>query len=734
MTLGYRSYFEVVVPDGIDVVSCAAREIRSWLELKGRRRPWDPAPSWLRPGVYALSEHDEYLVADEDDGRGQRRFRFRLDEHGEAGRWRTTVSVLSATAGRRARHHVWVDLDVPDEDDPQRPGAGGGAWGRGRGGGIAVPGVVHRLLDRFEARNGRARLRSEPCLVHGEDPGTSEALRRILADGTRTVGVVVVGPMPSADHTLLAAWRQAAGSLFHHTVGLNAVYLLDEPALESVNAWLGASHRLAPGSARTFEAGVVPGDRDDSRRHRILTPETITRNLRLCGRRFRASPRLTEVLAATARRRILDAGLPRELTRAASLLARREADVALDCALSLHRSVARRETRGGGVVAPRHGGAGARAAGRAAAARAASGHSAYSGPSGYPGRGGHASSAASLVPASTSAPAPARPRAASGTEPAGAWPVALIERSSPTPAPAEAPAPAPASAPAVSGADLELLGAVRRLLGERLGVDSPTAADVEILGQLLQETDRSIDMLKTNAMDLRETIESVEAKRREAHARLESSELEHLVTLDELERSRRQVRYLQAELGRAARAYAEPPAEEFPPPDSFPDLVTILKETDPARRPAVLARVRFTGDEADTLKLEPHDTAGVNVFQTWQILLVLADFAEARAAGQWHGGVHGYLKEPPPGRRTWSPTKHAATESETVRTNSRMRQQRTLRVPTEVDPSGYVFMEAHFKIAQRDTVAPRLHYYDDTARSGRVYVGYIGPHLTNTRS
>jgi hypothetical protein len=41
-------------------------------------------------------------------------------------------------------------------------------------------------------------------------------------------------------------------------------------------------------------------------------------------------------------------------------------------------------------------------------------------------------------------------------------------------------------------------------------------------------------------------------------------------------------------------------------------------------------------------------------------------------------------------------------------------------------------MEAHFKIAKSATITPRMHYFDDTARSGQVYVGYIGRHLPSS--
>lgn len=39
-------------------------------------------------------------------------------------------------------------------------------------------------------------------------------------------------------------------------------------------------------------------------------------------------------------------------------------------------------------------------------------------------------------------------------------------------------------------------------------------------------------------------------------------------------------------------------------------------------------------------------------------------------------------------------------------------------------------MLAHFKCGLVGIVSPRQHYYDDVSGSGKVYVGYIGRHLT----
>jgi hypothetical protein len=43
-------------------------------------------------------------------------------------------------------------------------------------------------------------------------------------------------------------------------------------------------------------------------------------------------------------------------------------------------------------------------------------------------------------------------------------------------------------------------------------------------------------------------------------------------------------------------------------------------------------------------------------------------------------------------------------------------------------------MWAHLKLLSYGQTSPRLHYYDDTRRSGCVYVGYVGRHLRNTQT
>lgn len=96
--------------------------------------------------------------------------------------------------------------------------------------------------------------------------------------------------------------------------------------------------------------------------------------------------------------------------------------------------------------------------------------------------------------------------------------------------------------------------------------------------------------------------------------------------------------------------------------------------------------------------------------------------------GDFQGDVHSYLGE----SGVCSQRRHAPTESETVKNNPRLREERTFAVPVEVDHRGKTEMYAHFKINGINYL--RMHYYADTRRTNKVYIGYIGRHLTNTKT
>ncbi|WP_419855363.1 hypothetical protein [Candidatus Poriferisodalis sp.] len=85
--------------------------------------------------------------------------------------------------------------------------------------------------------------------------------------------------------------------------------------------------------------------------------------------------------------------------------------------------------------------------------------------------------------------------------------------------------------------------------------------------------------------------------------------------------------------------------------------------------------------------------------------------------------------------RAWfaNAKKLAMNESEEVMRRSELRQHRVLPVSKGVDPSGRTVMQSHLKLAN-GSMAPRLYFHDDTrGPTGKVHVGYIGPHMPTKR-
>jgi len=161
-------------------------------------------------------------------------------------------------------------------------------------------------------------------------------------------------------------------------------------------------------------------------------------------------------------------------------------------------------------------------------------------------------------------------------------------------------------------------------------------------------------------------------------------------------------------------------------PDSFADLVSRLGSL-----PSIVADGL---DVEAALSLDDQETLGQWAKKTWQVLLALSDYAQATQHGRCDRDVHGYLRHTPDGCHNFSAQRHARDESDDVKTNGKYRKAREFPVPVSVDPTGRAFMGAHFKIAQRGLISPRVHYLDATSIDGNIYVGYIGPHLPTKKT
>jgi hypothetical protein len=195
---------------------------------------------------------------------------------------------------------------------------------------------------------------------------------------------------------------------------------------------------------------------------------------------------------------------------------------------------------------------------------------------------------------------------------------------------------------------------------------------------------------------------------------------------EEVDRLERQVRFLQTrvrELGESGVGVLETL------PDAPPSVADVIE----------LARTHLDkvhiGPDVDQVaaELDLDGRAQLFAVKAWASLRALDAYATARGRGEFQGSFHAWCSEPPTGETAIAANALAMVESETVGNTPDLRNARTFPVPSEVRAEGMAYMESHIKIVKRGTPAPRLHFLDDAANTGKVYVGYLGAHLPTAR-
>ncbi|MFJ8944448.1 hypothetical protein ACIRG4_14525 [Streptomyces sp. NPDC102395] len=267
-----------------------------------------------------------------------------------------------------------------------------------------------------------------------------------------------------------------------------------------------------------------------------------------------------------------------------------------------------------------------------------------------------------------------------------------------------------------------LLGIPRQRTRPRSTADGTDIArlrsDNAALTALLDEAERAEGIRVSEINDL--YAELAKADEAESELRGENEEL-----YDKVQESQRLILHLREQLreaGQFAVAHTGVVAADITYPKTFSELLDRLKE---------LPGISFTGQRKITTGL---DSQSVDNWLrvAWDGLLALDHFAAASAGDKKCGDFFSWCKSDASSGFPFPTAKVAMRESDTVARKPKLRAERMLPVPKAVDPEGRVFMQAHLKIGGGNTIAPRLHFYDDCPRSGKVYVGYLGPHLRNT--
>jgi len=259
------------------------------------------------------------------------------------------------------------------------------------------------------------------------------------------------------------------------------------------------------------------------------------------------------------------------------------------------------------------------------------------------------------------------------------------------------------------------------------GTDDMTARFRELLAEG-RGVLRGHQEISRRLAELQDMLEDVEDDRDLIRARLEDEQLDHAETQAELLKAKLELDRLRGILSRAGRVDQTRAAMvAAQSPTSFGELLVRLEEH-------VLPGVIFTGDPKNALELDDFDPLGTWAAKSWDVLRVLDGYAAARRRGEFSKGVHAYLGHTPAGRPGYPPGAHSTQESEPVERSPRLRKLRVFPVPEDIDPDGAVFMDAHFKIARKGLISPRIYYHDDASHTGMIYVGYIGRHLPNAHT
>jgi len=245
--------------------------------------------------------------------------------------------------------------------------------------------------------------------------------------------------------------------------------------------------------------------------------------------------------------------------------------------------------------------------------------------------------------------------------------------------------------------------------------------EVSDLTALLKQADDDLREAGRADMLSQRAIASLEQQNAMLAGQSDADTEEALWALEEAERGRGEAEVLRGLLYAQGR-HADAAAVSDTPgaPGSSAELL---------ERAAGLTGVLLTADAQIALSLDENERSRVWAAKTWQGLRALDGYAATHAD---HAGFYQYCRS---GRAAagWPLTQVAMSESDT--TMAHWGDERVFPVPSDVDPDGSTTMQAHLQIERRGSISPRVYFLDDTkGLTGKMIVGYIGPHLTNTKT
>lgn len=630
MPLPYRTLLHL--SDESNAIDVAKQELERWLTERNKvnpdRRSGFLDGTFFEPGLHSLSSSVSLAIAQREELSGRKSAAFRVRERTPNGLYQVEILAIDEASGDM-NGILLVDgtrVDSPDAEGQVDP-----------------PGFIRSLLGRGEVYDSRALVTERPRLIDVDD--VADLVRTILDPG-RSVSVIV-GHVFARE--IQAGYVDIVDALTSKVRGVSSVAVLKQSAFDAFNEAMPEGFGIDPGRIRTYLSQVDPTRPSEPRRHRILSPERLSRALRR-GRLPKSSP-LVGVFAAETREPMLRAEVPNRVRRA-----RLELTGTLDALLradAIERTVSRERAR-------------------------------------------HA-----VQPAVTTPEVVADGELGETSEArvlldrlqmfAQRW---------------------LGSIPAVTVGSIDVIDA-RLEAGEARAMRLDT--ELRLAQHQLQETHAFNEELQRDLDQQASEITDAEA----STARLQNEVL----------RLRRRL----VELDQATDAYASGDTLWDSPPDDLTALGIWLSTDD--SHPGRLIRQYVQMDERalDPIDdLERQHAASLYLSRCWEFTHTLYDYARCVSTGEFRGSVNEYLLSSGHTGYKVTPKRHAGGESRA--TMDQYGDERMLPVPVNLEPSGMIEMTAHFKIDQQNTIAPRMYYFNDTANSGKIYVGYIGKHKSNTKT
>lgn len=244
----------------------------------------------------------------------------------------------------------------------------------------------------------------------------------------------------------------------------------------------------------------------------------------------------------------------------------------------------------------------------------------------------------------------------------------------------------------------------------------------------ISETDsEDLKALKNTVNELKETVSNLSRKVAQLEQAYQEQELELLNSMDFYSTLHRRYQYLEKKFREHGffEYQSDQGADDFwdDVPNSFAEIVEKIPETNHLVFTGSLDGIKWCDEQADIM------TPLIKCMDVLKAMEAYATLKLESGSDKFSGSFFDYLKDTKGSTFKVSPQVISMKESEQVRNNPKLRDERLFKVPAEVSIQEQEFMEAHAKLRVVGGSAIRMHFYDDTANTGKIYIGYIGKHL-----